>query len=141
VDRIYLSITAWYMFSVLLSCLFANLSLTRVLAPRFERGHVKDSHPLPWIVYVLGCFGLGRVLSRIAMPGKESVAAIAMLQYPVHLYSMIALRTSNAPLLHGDSENAWGFGQIVAVVTMFATLFECGRGIHSEFFFVVITIS
>jgi len=65
---------------------------------------------------------------------KENVTIVAMVQYPVHLYSMIALRTSNAPLLKGDSENAWGFGQIVAVVTMFATLLECVRGIHSRLF-------
>jgi hypothetical protein len=98
VDKIYLSITACYMFAGLFCSAFSAS---------------------PWAFQTLS---------------KENVTIVAMVQYPVHLYSMIALRTSNAPLLKGDSENAWGFGQIVAVVTMFATLLECVRGIHSRLF-------
>jgi hypothetical protein len=55
------------------------------------------------------------------------VTVFALLQYPLHLYSVIALRASNQSLLSGESENEWGFGQIVAVFLVVAILLECGR--------------
>jgi hypothetical protein len=56
------------------------------------------------------------------------VLMYAVLQFPLHLYSVIALRVTNTPLLQGDPENAWGFGQVVAVVMFGATLIECCKG-------------
>ncbi|CAH0039660.1 unnamed protein product [Clonostachys rhizophaga] len=63
-------------------------------------------------------------LERLA----ASIVLLATLQYSVHLYMVIALRISNEGNLSGDSENTWGFGQIVALLTAFSTLIECVRG-------------
>lgn len=56
----------------------------------------------------------------------------AFLQLPLHLYSVIALRATNQSLLEGDSENAWGFGQVVALVMVLATLTECWKGVKGQ---------
>jgi hypothetical protein len=42
----------------------------------------------------------------------------ALLQYPLHLYMVIAIRQSNKRSLGGDGENTWGFGQVVALVLL-----------------------
>lgn len=49
---------------------------------------------------------------------QYSILGIAMLQCPLHIYSIFALRASNEHYLEGDSERNWGFGQIVAVVLL-----------------------
>jgi hypothetical protein len=77
---------------------------------------------------------------RLYRLAADEVALIAMVQYPVHLYSTVALRVSNAPFLQGDSENSWGFGQIVALVTLLGTLLECIRGMDSKYFVSIIDL-
>lgn len=54
---------------------------------------------------------------------------LALAQYPIHLYMVVAMRSSNEGLVGGDSENDWGFGQVVALVLASATVFECFRGV------------
>ena len=109
VDRIYLGITALFMFSALFgSCMFA------IEFPKILTGDE---------------FGTGKVIGTVLMMGlRFCVLVVALLQYPVHLYSIFALRTSNEHLLTGESENKWGFGQIVALVMIGQTLIECFRG-------------
>jgi hypothetical protein len=60
------------------------------------------------------------------------LVAMAMLQYPLHLYMVITIRSKNERLLQGDSENTWGFGQIFALVTAAATVMECVLGIYGR---------
>ena len=64
---------------------------------------------------------------------SRQVLTLALAQYPLHLYSVFALRVSNEHLLTGESENAWGFGQIVALVMLAQTFIECFRGIKGTF--------
>ncbi|KAI1325471.1 hypothetical protein F5Y16DRAFT_401322 [Xylariaceae sp. FL0255] len=52
---------------------------------------------------------------------------IALIQYPVHVYSLFALRGSNEAYLSGDSENTWGFGQTVALILVASVILECLR--------------
>ncbi|KAI6758814.1 hypothetical protein HG530_011054 [Fusarium avenaceum] len=59
------------------------------------------------------------------------IISLAMYQYPIHLYMTIALGAANESLLSGDSENAWGFGQIVALILCATTLLECVKGIFA----------
>ncbi|KAK5993896.1 hypothetical protein PT974_07334 [Cladobotryum mycophilum] len=59
---------------------------------------------------------------------EQNLHVIAMLQYPLHLYILITLRASNSNLLSGDSENTWGFGQIVTLVSLGSTIMDCFRG-------------
>ncbi|KAH7088572.1 hypothetical protein FB567DRAFT_524657 [Paraphoma chrysanthemicola] len=50
---------------------------------------------------------------------QRVILSVAMLQCPLHIYSMFALRASNEKLLdEGDSERKWGFGQIAAMVLL-----------------------
>ncbi|KAM0355156.1 hypothetical protein ACHAPU_001019 [Fusarium lateritium] len=57
------------------------------------------------------------------------VVPMAMAQYPLHLCMVIAIRVGNESLLNGDSENTWGFGQIVSLILCAAALLECVKGI------------
>jgi len=61
---------------------------------------------------------------------RRSVLLIALLQFPVHLYAVIALRTGNQTALEkegGDEEgeNVWDFGQTTAVLLLGVTVHEC----------------
>ncbi|KAM0420656.1 hypothetical protein ACHAPT_011572 [Fusarium lateritium] len=57
-----------------------------------------------------------------------ALVPLAMGQYPLHLYMVIAIRKGNERFLEGSSENDWGFGQIVALAMCAATCIECVRG-------------
>ena len=75
----------------------------------------------------------GRTDAEVAALGLAGtslqVLTLALLQYPLHLYSVFALRVSNEHLLSGQSENAWGFGQIVALIMLAQTFIQCFRGV------------
>ncbi|KAI0012747.1 hypothetical protein F4779DRAFT_566716 [Xylariaceae sp. FL0662B] len=58
---------------------------------------------------------------------RFSILVIALLQYPLHNYTLFQLRISNEPYLSGDSENEWGFGQIIALVLLASVVLECVR--------------
>lgn len=62
-------------------------------------------------------------------PHKKApnIAIRALIQYPLHLTMAIIVRKQNERLLEGDSENQWGFGQIVALLLCAGTLVECFR--------------
>lgn len=66
--------------------------------------------------------------------GKETMAlGIAALQFPLHLYSVFTLRASNEHLLNsGNTEQQWGFGQIVAVVILGQNLTVLLNGISGN---------
>lgn len=58
-----------------------------------------------------------------------AIILMAMIQYPLHLYMVISLRVRNEGLLGGDSENTWGFGQIVSLILCAAVMLECVKGV------------
>lgn len=83
-----------------------------------------------------------RLMKSIAEAGtfgetnlKSVVLGIAMVQFPVHTYMIFALRYSNEHRLSGDSENTWGFGQIVALVLLGSTLVQSMGTITSASYF------
>lgn len=55
---------------------------------------------------------------------KSAVLGVSVLQFPLHTYMIFSLRNSNEHRLLGDSENTWGFGQIVALVLLGSTLVQ-----------------
>ena len=56
-----------------------------------------------------------------------AVIALGSLQFVLHFYMAISLRVSNQSLLDNPSvEERWGFGQILAVVMLGATVIQCG---------------
>ncbi|KAI0131851.1 hypothetical protein BJ170DRAFT_222856 [Xylariales sp. AK1849] len=61
------------------------------------------------------------------MDRATAVLCLALFQYPVHSYMIYALRSSNERYLSGDSENEWGFGQVVALVLVGSVVLECIR--------------
>ncbi len=65
---------------------------------------------------------------------KKEIAVMYPLvfQYPLHLYMVLTMRRWNSGLLDGDSEDAWGFGQIVALVLLAPTLLMCIQAIFSR---------
>ena len=64
---------------------------------------------------------------------QETAIMLPLLfQYPLHLYFIITMRRWNADLLVGDSEDTWGFGQIVALVLLAPTILECGKAIRGR---------
>lgn len=65
---------------------------------------------------------------------KKQIAVICPLlfQYPLHLYMVLTMRRWNSGLLDGDSEDAWGFGQVVALVLLAPTLLMCIQAIFSK---------
>jgi hypothetical protein len=55
----------------------------------------------------------------------KKVLALALLQYPLHLYMMITMRIANTDALEGDDhESDWRFGQTVAVLLFGLTFRE-----------------
>lgn len=70
-------------------------------------------------------------LEKWTMPShKLIILSLAMIQYPVHIYAVFTLRWANEDLLKGDSENYWGFGQVVALVLLASSVLEGSRAIH-----------
>ena len=58
---------------------------------------------------------------------QKTVIAMGTLQFVLHVYTTISLRISNQSLLDNPSvEEKWGFGQILAVVMLGATVVQCG---------------
>jgi heme/copper-type cytochrome/quinol oxidase subunit 4 len=103
-----------------------------------------SKHPLGDIVYVaFTCFYLmvtlgGAIEYSIGDTKKHvfrrfSIIQLSAIQYPIHLYMIITMRESNANLLEGNSENEWGFAQIVALVLLASTLIECVRGVKGTY--------
>jgi hypothetical protein len=63
----------------------------------------------------------------------KAVLGFGLLQFPVHLYMLIALRTVNQSLFEGgEGENDWGFGQTVALVLLADTLISCLKGLKGR---------
>jgi hypothetical protein len=74
--------------------------------------------------------------AMIAVPTnmQMTIIQIALLQCPVHIYSIFALRRTNERYLEaGLTERDWGFGQIVAIVLLGANILPIVDGITGMF--------
>lgn len=155
-DKLYLLITCGYFFLSLILCglvalgtltwireypvlvfmtaqqesptMFKNMSAALSEAARQLRDKVQTSEPPRR-------FGdWGKRLDKLTMPShKLTILSLAMIQYPVHIYAIFTLRWANEGLLQGDSENYWGFGQVVALVLLASSVLEGLRAIHGMF--------
>lgn len=77
------------------------------------------------IKFMLPLFRLFVPKPAIKLNPKAVVIVAAMMQYPLHCYMLLALRNSNQLYLSGESENTWGFGQVVALVLLGSTILKC----------------
>lgn len=116
-------------------------------AGRCYRTSYTEDHPRPDLFY-LGFTGIGMFLSVFGLmrgqkeklsgsfPNNRSVLTwgwllplLALLQYPVHVWSVWTLRKENRglPEVHSEGleEDSWGFGQIVAIVLLSPVLVAC----------------
>ena len=67
---------------------------------------------------------------------QKTIVTTGTLQFLLHVYTLAALRISNEPLLDNAAlENEWGFGQVVAMMMLAATLLECARGFEGKLTF------
>ncbi|KAH3973040.1 hypothetical protein HBH52_147430 [Parastagonospora nodorum] len=107
--------------------------LERVVA---EMPKVATSRPGEMIIAslrgeILGlqtAYGIGADL--VASDTENQILSLALLQCPLHIYSIFALRASNERYLDGGvSGSDWGFGQIVAIVLLGANFLSIADGI------------
>ena len=67
---------------------------------------------------------------------QKLIVTMGTLMSLLNVYTLVALRTSNEPLLEDAAlENEWGFGQVVAIMMLAATLLECARGLEGKLTF------
>lgn len=83
-----------------------------------------------WLLLVMASAIFGRSERR------KIILILAFLQFPVHLYMTIALRTANQEHLSGEEgENGWDFGQTTAILLLGVTINELvskSLGFHKE---------
>lgn len=133
-DVFYLMLTFYYCLGALLTRIIYHWLLLRLGTHAQSQPCVTIS--FEWLRSLLDCLAnlpdwpISLAIDMIA----PYMVMLAMLQYPLHLYMVIALRAANEALLSGDSENEWGFGQIVALITAFSTIFECFRGVSGRLY-------
>ena len=64
---------------------------------------------------------------------QKAVIVAGTLQFIVHVYTLVALRISNQSLLDNVAlEESWGFGQVIAMVMLAATLLECAKALEGK---------
>ncbi|KAK3361634.1 heterokaryon incompatibility protein-domain-containing protein [Lasiosphaeria ovina] len=124
-DRIYLAVTCFYMFIVII------LSFPPALMANHPLVYISHEDTSPRSRYVRA------VLVQVPWPTwarKEiyrcHIMVFAFLQYPLHLYSAVALRLSNENFLDSNSEREWGFGQVMALMLVADTIIRCGKAIY-----------
>ena len=63
---------------------------------------------------------------------QKTIIVTGALQFVLHVYTLVALRVSNQPLLDSSLEDQWGFAQVLALVMLGSTLLECTRSLEGE---------
>ena len=64
---------------------------------------------------------------------QTQIMMISVPQFILHVYILVALRTANQPLLDNAAlEDQWGFGQVIAIMMLVATLLECAKSVEGE---------
>ena len=86
--------------------------------------------------YVCSLMYIATMLCRIPsqrLYHQKEIIVIGALQFILHLYTLVALRASNEKLLDNAAlENEWGFGQVIAIIMLAATLLECAKDFEGK---------
>ena len=111
VDHIYIAFTCLYVLSsVYLSVAIANSKGLLDKLSNMESYNFNVTRSM--IVLLLALFS-------ISTPYHFMVLNIAMLQYPLHVYTLFTIRANNeGSLTNGSEEKQWGFAQIGAMVLL-----------------------
>lgn len=127
VDKVYLIVTSIFVFFVI------YVALSPLLDMKFAHSYLSESPSTALILGPLRIFWDDTYWDELNQSKQEAAIMLPLLfQYPLHLYFIITLRRWNADLLVGDSEDTWGFGQIVALVLLAPTILECGKAIRGR---------
>lgn len=108
-----------------------------VISDVFNSSHAEELSLKEWLTSIVQQLrDSGKPLLASALSSdrlKVTVLMLAMLQYPLHIYMIFALRAANEYRLNGDSENYWGFGQIVALVLLTSSILQGFRALLGRF--------
>ena len=132
VDIIYLSATSICMFGILISCsalvYLGDIKLLILIVTKLLPDRSKYSGRFDWVATLHAVVGI-LIYAVILWVLRLLLVATALLQYPLHLYMVITLRKSNKRAHgDGDSEDTWGFGQVVALILVIPVLKTCVEG-------------
>lgn len=142
VDNIYLGLTFFYICGSFLFALELSIfpkmpelhsKLSDLLAFQLPTNSLVSQRftaPLRTVAYYQEIMNM--VLPSITTDRQVTILAIAMIQCPIHIYSICALRFSNKSYLEGGPETAWGFGQIVAMVLLGGNILQFIDGYIGE---------
>lgn len=115
-DILYLTSTSMSFFNSMGFCgeiYFSSSKLQRIYAQRFPNKRII------------------KLLTPMLAPYdyKALLLLLATFQYVIHIYMIFAMRAANEHHLKGDSENSWGFGQVVAMVLLGSSVLQGVRAI------------
>lgn len=150
VDHIYISVTCLWVIVSLYGALglshtaFSStkygdriqLALNRVLDRELRRLEASgiDTELLTQMIPPIRFLRATTPLTFTEDPDGKQIAAllIALIQYPVHMYSIFVMRATNeSHLVQGSSEQDWGFGQVVAAILLGNNVVMLFEGIMS----------
>jgi hypothetical protein len=129
VDNIYIGVTFTFIASSLLYALVLSLksqeklqrNWAKTAAEFSELSGIPESNVHGFQAVAIAAISM----SITATDLQYSLLTTAMLQSPLHIYSIFALRASNERYLEqGSSEREWGFGQIAAMVLLAGNLLQ-----------------
>lgn len=101
-------------FGLVLVMSVIDLLSTKYLPPKLRR----------WWVGFIENIKKQNLYYSFVSDNKSIVLLLALIQYPLHTYMVIALRQGNDKLLDGDSENYWGFGQVIALISLASSVLQ-----------------
>jgi ABC-type multidrug transport system fused ATPase/permease subunit len=129
VDTVYVSITLAYILFTFCCALFLSLALQFKRVQKFQQELYNHVLSMPISPFVRQD---GTPMSVPATQLQYYIPLIAMLQCPLHIYSIFALHASNERYLEeGAEEREWGFGQIAAIVLLGGNLLQVIDGVAS----------
>ncbi|KAK2803672.1 hypothetical protein FQN50_006888 [Emmonsiellopsis sp. PD_5] len=130
VDHIYLGTTCAFFYCALICAIIDPNALSRARDKLAQKIHLAEALQRASGGVVKFSYDEGATETTVT-ENSRIILSLAMLQFPVHLYFVVALRVANTGLLEGGSEeNNWTFGQVVAIVMLGGTLLECYKGVR-----------
>ena len=101
--------------------------------PGADHGYLSITSLYMFLLPILLGFGItssfsGTRLAASFQLGKEfGLVCLPLAQFLLHLYMVWTIRSANRMHLQGESEDTWGFGQVVALVQILPILKGCAK--------------
>ena len=85
-----------------------------------------------WVLGLASGIIIEYLAPRLRLFWEGIILLYGVLQFVLHVYTLVALRVSNQRLLDSSLEDQWGFAQVLALVMLGSTLLECARSLEGE---------